>query len=398
MTTERANINPSVLTWAREQLGLSLGQAATVLGFKSDRLAAWEAGEAKPTEKQLYTLAGKLGQSPAIFFLPEPPADEAFPHDFRRLAETEGDIFPRLAKEVRRAQRISFEAADLLEDMGDTNSYFEVSGSLDSDPEQLGGRIRRELQVTPEMQASWRKPEKARKMWSELIEQLGVLILSAERISLSIFRGVSVSTGVPVILLNGQDSDAGRIFTLMHELAHLTLRNAGICSIFDQSPSANNSNARVERFCNSVAAAVLMPRDQVLARSVVRAANADSEWPDDELRPLAEHFCVSQEAMLVRLNELGKTNSAYCASRRDDFRKAHEAYRASRRSRPATVPYKYRVLNKNGRAYTKLVLSALYENVITTADVASLTGVNLKHMSAVEQELFGRPIVFGHGG
>ncbi len=398
MTTERANINPTVLAWAREQLGLSLDQAASVLGFKSERLAAWEAGEAKPTEKQLYTLAGKLGQSPAIFFLPEPPADEAFPHDFRRLAETGGDIYPQLAKEIRRAQRISFEAADLLEDIGDSGSSLEVTGSLNADPEQLGARIRQALKVTPEMQASWRKPEAARKKWSELIEQLGVMILSAERIPLSVFRGVSISTGVPVVLLNGQDSDAGRIFTLMHELAHLSLRNAGICCIFDQRLGSDNSDARVEWFCNSVAAAVLMPRDQLLAQSAVRSANPDSEWPDDELRPLAQHFCVSQEAMLVRLVELGKTNRAYYISRRDDFKRAYEAYRAERRSKSAPVAYKYRVLNKNGRAYTKLVLSALYENVITTADVASLTGVNLKHMPAVEQELFGRPIVFGHGG
>jgi Zn-dependent peptidase ImmA (M78 family) len=398
MTSERANINPSVLTWAREQLGLSLDQAASVLGFKLDRLAEWEAGDAKPTEKQLYTLAGKLGQSPAIFFMPELPADEAFPHDFRRLAETDGEIFPQLAREIRRAQRISLEASDLLEDIGSLGGSFEVNGKLNEDPEELGGRIRLALEVTSEMQSSWRKPEAARKSWSELIEQLGVLVLSAERIPLRVFRGVSISTGVPVILLNGQDSDAGRIFTLMHELAHLSLRNAGICSVFDQRLGSNNSNARVEWFCNSVAAAVLMPRDQILAQSAVRSATADSEWPDEELRPLAERFCVSQEAMLVRLMELGKTSSAYYASRRDDFRRAYEAYRSEKKSKSAAIPYKYRVLNKNGRAYTKLVLSALYDNVITTADVASLTGVNLKHMPAIEQELFGRPIVFGHGG
>jgi hypothetical protein len=101
--------------------------------------------------------------------------------------------------------------------------------------------------------------------------------------------------------------------------------------------------------------------------------------------------------MLLRLLELGKTNQSHYFARRKEFYKEYELYRVRKKEKSAPVPYKYRVLNRIGRAYAKLVLNALYEDLITTADVASLTGINLKHMGPVEEELFGRAIIFRHG-
>jgi Zn-dependent peptidase ImmA (M78 family) len=45
-------------------------------------------------------------------------------------------------------------------------------------------------------------------------------------------RGVSLPGDVlPIVILNGGDAHAGRIFTLLHELTHLLLRQGGVCDM-----------------------------------------------------------------------------------------------------------------------------------------------------------------------
>ncbi len=397
-TRTEAIINPKILKWARERIGLDPGVAAKKINISKDKLTSWENGEKYPSVKQLYTIAEKYSQPPAIFYLSDLPTDEPLPHDFRQVADIPGYIDPILNKEIRRVQRLREDALDLLEEFGERGLHSYPSVNLSEDPEEGSEKLRDVLKVSLQEQFDWRNNAIARKIWTEKIEQLGILVFSSERISLNIFRGVSIGgEGVPVILLNGQDTDAGRIFTLMHELVHLAINSAGVCNPLDYSLDENTTDSITEIFCNRVASGILMPKNYLLEESEVNTANRKTEWPEDKLFPLAQRYSVSREAMLLRLLELGKTNQNHYLSRRKDFLKEYELYRVRKKEKSAPVPYKYRILNKIGRTYAKLVLNALYEDLITTADVASLTGINLKHMGPVEEELFGRAIIFRHG-
>jgi len=48
-----AIIKPELLVWARKSAGLSIDDAAKKAQVKSERLTKWEAGELRPTIKQL---------------------------------------------------------------------------------------------------------------------------------------------------------------------------------------------------------------------------------------------------------------------------------------------------------------------------------------------------------
>jgi Zn-dependent peptidase ImmA (M78 family)/DNA-binding XRE family transcriptional regulator len=393
-----AIISPEILKWARERIGLDPDVAAKKIGVTKDKLTSWEKGKKRPSVKQLYTLAEKYSQPPAVFYLSEIPADEPLPHDFRQVSDIPGYLDPALIKEIRRVQRLREEALGLLEEFGEKGLRSYPSVKLSEDPEEVSEKLREALKVSLREQFDWRDNSIARKTWTEKIEQLGILVFSSERINLNIFRGVSIGgAGIPVILLNGQDSDAGRIFTLLHELAHLAINSAGVCIPLDSPLDEKTIDSKTEFFCNRVASATLMPKRVLLEESEVNTADRKTEWPEDKLSPLALRYSVSQEAMLLRLLELGKTNQSHYFARRKEFYKEYELYRVRKKEKSAPVPYKYRVLNRIGRAYAKLVLNALYEDLITTADVASLTGINLKHMGPVEEELFGRAIIFRHG-
>ena len=62
----------------------------------------------------------------------------------------------------------------------------------------------------------------------------------------------------PLIFINGNDSESGKIFSLIHEFAHLCL---GENSLFNERYSSGQSINRKETICNAVAAEILVPQD-----------------------------------------------------------------------------------------------------------------------------------------
>src|SRR5258708_3216548 len=86
------------------------------------------------------------------------------------------------------------------------------------------------------------------------VEAIGVFVLLVGNlgshhtaIDVEAFRGFALSDEIaPFIVLNDQDARAAWSFTLIHELAHLWLGTTGVSGAF--------ADARIERFCNEVAA------------------------------------------------------------------------------------------------------------------------------------------------
>jgi transcriptional regulator with XRE-family HTH domain len=104
MARAEANPTPTVLTWARESAGLPVELAAKKAAIPSERLAAWERGEQRPTFAQLRKLSEVYKRPLAIFYLKEPPRGFQPMHDFRRAAERATiPNSPELTMEIRKA-------------------------------------------------------------------------------------------------------------------------------------------------------------------------------------------------------------------------------------------------------------------------------------------------------
>ena len=101
----------------------------------------------------------------------------------------------------------------------------------------------------------------------------------------------------PFIVLNSKESHAGRIFTLIHEFAHLWLGEPGISASSEISfRSRLNSNQLVEHYCDIVAANALMPTEEFL-----EIWNRGSPYGAiDKVEIVASHFTVSEHAVAAR--------------------------------------------------------------------------------------------------
>jgi Zn-dependent peptidase ImmA (M78 family)/transcriptional regulator with XRE-family HTH domain len=381
MARVEATPTPAVLVWARETAGMSIEAASARAAVKPEQLSSWELGSARPTIPQLRTLARVYRRPLAAFYLPEPPKRFDVMHDFRRLSSDHSSAqrSPGLAFEIRRAHDRREWALELIEQLDDSPPSFSASAVVGEDVEAVAGRLRKALAVSIEAQSSWRSDNEAFKQWRYLLEKAGILTQQATNLELKEARGFSISMQVlPVVVVNIKDSPRGRIFTLLHEAAHLMLHEGGICDLHD---------ADLEAFCNRVAGATLFPKDALLATPVVRRHRRDDPaWSDTELQEISRRFGGSREAALVRLLTLKLTTQAFYERMRREFLKEYQRLEQEKRDAEGFAPPHVIAISSAGPLFTALVVENFNRDNITASDVSDYLQIRLKHLRDLQGE------------
>lgn len=388
----KAIIEPTVLNWARESAGLSVDEAARKVRVTPDRLKSWESGEDRPTINQLRSLGRAYRRPIAVFYLSNPPKDFQPLRDFRRLPGVAGEVSPELRAEIRRAQYRREAALRIFEEIGEPPPRFETTARLSEDPETVGTRIRELMGVPAKQQAAWSYGYEALRGWRAAIEGTGVLVFQAGAIATDEMRGFSIAEfPLPVIVVNTKDAPAGRIFSMVHEFAHLLLRQGGLCDL-ETDVTRPPEQQRVEIFCNAVAGAALVPREWLLADPAVQSRDWGTRWTLQELWALSRRFGVSREVILRRLLTLERTTESMYREVREELL---EEYRRTRKPTGGFAPPDVKVVANAGPSFTRLVLAGFYQERITSRDVANLLEVRLKHLPRIEKRVFGKASAFG---
>ena len=295
-----------MLTWARQRSRLEVAD----LSRRFPRLAQWEQGEAKPTLKQLEGFA-QATHTPVGFLFLEAPPEEPLPlTDYRTM----GDAGVR---------RPSPDLLDTIYDCQQRQDWYRQhailnreepvgavgSASVSVPAVEAASLMREALRFSPaERGSSW---SEALRLLRDRSEELGILVMISgvvgsnthRKLDPHEFRGFAlVDPLAPLVFVNGADTKAAQLFTLVHELAHLWLGEAGL----DDVDPAGASDLAIERWCNEVAAELLVPADAVMRDK--RQDEPLEQWVDR----LARQFKVSTLVALRRLYELNVVDrSAY---------------------------------------------------------------------------------------
>lgn len=390
MRTPPALVTPALLTWAREAAGLSSVEFAVALGQPEDRLLAWERGDEQPSMAQLREIAERLKRPTATFFLPEPPAERRRRQvDFRTLPEAGGaGASAALELELRLAELKRQDALNLAEELEVPLSEFSFRATLKDDPEAVGARLRAWLAVPAPGNRVWRDKYTSLRTWREAIEYVGVLVMQTSGIPVSVMRGCALASfPLPVVMVNGGDAPAGRTFTLLHELSHIALGQDSLCDLVEGQALRTPLKESIEVFCNHVAGAALVPMDVLLSSQTVvegRQRNAEGQWPDSSLIELSRHFGTSAEVVLRRL-VIGRVASLdFYREWRTQQQRAAEAAVGEE---GGFVEYFRRVVNHNGKVFTRLVVDAYQRELITGTELSRMLGTKLTHLPRIRDEV-----------
>ena len=176
MISARANINPNLLTWARQTIGLDIDISAKKMAVKKEVLEQWESGEKRPTINQLRKAANVYKRSLAVFFLPDPPSAPGIPTDFRLLPENIDRILsPNILIEIRLCNRKRDIALELANINGLKVGNRLSTANLSDDIEKLAQRERDFLEIDMQTQFKSRDLYASLKMWKRALSQNPVM-------------------------------------------------------------------------------------------------------------------------------------------------------------------------------------------------------------------------------
>ncbi|MGH3984376.1 MAG: XRE family transcriptional regulator [Pseudonocardiaceae bacterium] len=383
-----ALVEPSVLRWARESVNLTALAAARKMALPDDRVEQWELGAATPTIAQLRKAAEVYKRPLGVFFLSEPPTDFDAMRDFRRHVGAEaGEWSPELHGEYRRAiaqRNAALELAEIDDAPPPTTWRIEP---LPGGDEEIAAAARSLLlgrSPLPLPKGTGTKYEHLN-TWVAALEEHGVLVMASSggRVSTTEMRAFSLYYEVlPVIMVNGSDAARGRLFSLLHEYAHLLLHTSGLCDTITDAKATDPDRA-LEARCNAIAAAVLMPRDAVLASPEVADRQAIPEaWDYPALRDAAAPFGVSAEAFARRLLILGRIDQAFYHARRAEFLETY----AREEDQTTAGGNWYRTTARDlGKGFVRRIADAHQRRVIDSYTAASFLNVKVDQIARLAE-------------
>ena len=393
MPSTRAHINPEILVWARRRLNADPALLAKRAGTSLEIYEKWEEGEKRPTIKQLQKVAKQLRRPVSHFYLENYP-DEPEPRlEMRRVfgGSPRKDTF-EFSREVQDCMRRREIALQLYTSLSEEPAQLPEPFDIYEDPEAVGDAVRYGvLDVDDETQSSWRGQYEALREWREALERAGVLSFQISGVELSEARGFAFAKHpLPIAAFNSKDSVRGRIFTLMHEFAHILL---GRSTLHSETPFA--SNDKTENWCNRVAAVILMPRSDLLSLQQIRRSQTPRFWKDSEIEGLAGRYKVSPSAVIRRLQTFDLINSENFAvlSEQFDSRRSADAVQDDSGGSSGGNFYSNK-LTQLGSLLPSLAFRSFYANQISAGDLSAVMGTKVGNLGNFEEKVMGSRYAF----
>jgi Zn-dependent peptidase ImmA (M78 family)/transcriptional regulator with XRE-family HTH domain len=382
-----ALVTGRIIKWARERVGRSQKEIADEIGsgIQAENIDDWERERDRPDFKTAQKLAQSLHIPFGYLFLPEPPANDIRVPDLRTVGSKPIKEFsPNLLDQLRNLLLKQEWYRDYAEEQGRRPLDFVGRFSIRSQFEEVAADMRDELGINEKFRAAASNWEIFLSNFMAAAEGAGVLIIrsgvvgSASRRPLSVkeFRGFVISDPVaPLVFINGLDSTSAQVFTLAHELAHLWIGKSGISNPNPKKRSIDEQN-EIERFCNRVAAELLVPHSEFLRRW------RDNASVESNVQTLVRHFRVSNHVILRQAFEQDKID-------RDEYEKRIQAEedRSKEQEKASGGSFYRNIRIRNSRILTVSVLDAIQENRIGLRDAATLLGCKVPTLKNVASEL-----------
>ncbi|MEN6292268.1 MAG: XRE family transcriptional regulator [Methanobacterium sp.] len=390
----RVNANPKMIRWARKDAGYKIEELPKYL----ENVPKWESGELQPTWEDLRKLAKKYKRPPVFYLRSEPPEIKKDNIEEFRSAERVAEKSPELRLEIRKAKYRRNAFVNLHKEMGINLSNFSKNTIDTKNIKDFAEKIREILDVSIDTQKEWIFNKNCKKQynhsvfldqWKELVSYLGVLIFETEDVTEEEMSGLSLYyDNYPLILLNGKNTHNRRIFTLIHELAHLMKVESTICDV--------DKYNKKEAFCNKVAAEVLVPSEILNKTPLTTKTTVNDhesyEWTNRELSKLAHIFGVSKQTILLKLYDNKKTTIAFKNSMIKDLEEENEEFRRKKEERNKNssgggMSSIEKAKKYEGKTYSRFIINAYENNVISSVTFMRYLNVSIDNIDALFDEV-----------
>lgn len=365
---------------------MSLDIAAKKLKIDVATLKLWEEEGIEIDIKTARKIAKTYGRPWTILFLENIPHKKTLPKKFRRIYEEslQNEESRKLFEALDNAERIVALAADLEGRKPNWEAINELKNSF-TDPVNAALEFRKWIGLDVETQKTWKDKKAGFENWRDLLESKGFYIVEYSFDKKKDGRAFCLTDGEYVVItLNKNDSDAGKTFSLFHEIAHVVLKDDGYFEIFDDNVY-NDKTTPEEVFANAFAGNFLVPLGEL--KNFVNFSDKDSR--DKYIKKIARDLCVSEEVIIRRLYDNGFMGESEFKNRRKHIMELVAEYEERQKDKKIFIPKGYHLyqrneISRNSRGFVLDVFDAYRVNKITYYEVSKYLDTNIKHTPIIE--------------
>jgi len=373
--TIRVEINPEVFKWLRVSAGWSVEEVSNRLKTSVENVRAFESGEKMPTLRQLKELSKAYNRPLAAFLLSKPIKEKPRPEDYRMLPGRKNIFDKKTIIVLRRARSLQEIGNELSRNINYHICPKVERVKLSDNPEVIAEKYRKIFGLTEEKQRKFKTPYVFFNYLRDILEDMNILVFQFS-MPVEDARGFVLTDETPnVIVVNTKDSIEARIFSLMHEFAHILLGQT-VIDLPDVSVTTRN---KIEAWCNEFAASFLLPKK--LAKNLFESEQ-NALTDTKTLNRLSRRYKVSKAMLLLNMLKLKYITKT-------DYKEVLERYKTKdmekreEKQSGGGMPSDKRCLSEVGTKFVSIVANNYDQNYITYTDALNYLSIRAKNFDKV---------------
>ena len=379
------NISENILDWVMKRVNPS------VLSSKQGELLnAWKEGRKVPTYNQIEKMSKVTGIPLGYFFLDKPPVEDSSFVEYRTVDSKELDQPSRnLMDTLHDMEFVQEWIRNELQATGCDDLSFVGVVKKTVQTKDFATFVRKCLQIEINWYESCKTVEESFKLLRNYISDLGVVVMmngivgnnTHRALDTNEFRAFAlVDKKAPLIFINANDSFSGKLFSLLHEFAHICL---GENSLFNDRYGSIEKVSTTEKTCNALAAEILVPEHIFLEKWKKQIREKDEEAT---IRELAKYFKCGYTVIARRAYDQKFIDFQ---SYQDFARKAVQQYLEKKQSGTGGGDYYNTAASRVDRRFFDLLLGSVSEGRTLYSDAFRLTNTNRSTFSNLAEKMRG---------
>ncbi|RKX36799.1 MAG: zinc peptidase [Thermotogae bacterium] len=371
----RIEINPAVFKWLRVSAGWSVEEVSNRLKTSIENIKAFESGEKAPTLRQLKELSKAYNRPLAAFFLSEPIKEKPLPEDYRMLPGRKNIFDKKTIVVLRKARNLQEIGSELSKNINYRISPKVEHVKISDNPGDMAEKYRKIFGLTEEKQRKFKTPYEFFDYLRDILEDMNILVFQFS-MPVEDARGFALTDENPnVIVVNTKDSIEARIFSLMHEFAHILLGQT-VIDFPDVSVTTRN---KIEAWCNEFAASFLLPKE--MAKNLFEPERNVITSPKT-LNSLSRKYKVSKAMLLLNMLKLGYIPKTKYKEVLERY-KAKDMEKREEKQGGGRIPPDKKCLSKVGTKFVSIVANNYDQNYITYTDALNYLSIRAKNFDKV---------------
>ncbi len=359
---DKFKVNHSMIVKLREQMKMPPEELARRAGISQDTYRQIESGSDNPTSNRIVNIADVLGRPIIVFYLNEKEIETELKLPVDHRMNRDESISPEVYLAIRRAHYVIDTIKELSALKTELPNY-----DANLNAESLADYVRKDLNISAK--DIMKRPEnQVLKLYKNTLESKYNISIFEQPFKSSGVRAFSLYSDVSAIVLNEQDGPHVKIFSLFHELCHLIRREDGLCSM----EFGIVSKQKEEQYCNRFSAAFLMPEIEIK-----NTAKHFKPIDYESIIKLSKIFCVSKEALLIRLKQLKVIDDTEF----DTLTTTNKSF--GKKGKGGRKNWKSTYLNRNGLQFVNVMNIAYKTNIVSYSRMLSTLKVNSKYFSGM---------------